>query len=230
MNTDIRIKTSFFRNLKTKKLEKKAGPEGIISLLKLWLYVAEYKSDGLLDLTEEDILLICETDNKDFVSILVELKFIDVDENGYKIHDWEEHNGYCASHKIRSKKAKENVMKRWSPKDEDNKNTTVIPKSYDGNTTVIPPYKNSNTKTIPPYYDGNTPSPIPYPYPYPNPNPSPDVCIKDTPTSNQKTLLINQKEKIPKAIIRTGETTVKREIDKIMSNILKKQGEQNAIM
>lgn len=227
MNTDIRIKTSFFRNLKTKKLEKKVGSEGVLALIKLWLYTAEYKSNGLLDLTEEDILLICETDNKDLVNIFIELEFIDVEPNGYKIHDWEEHNGYASQAQSRSNIARKAAAKRWEKISNALSNAPSMLEQCSSNAQSINKQCSSNAH----FEKSNapTPSPIPYPYPYPSPvpNPIPDVCINAT--SNENPLFINQKEKIPKAIIRSGETTAKKEIDKIMSNILKKQEELNAI-
>ena len=46
MTSDYRIKIGFFRHYKTRKLEKCLGETGVLALLKLWEYAAEFRPDG----------------------------------------------------------------------------------------------------------------------------------------------------------------------------------------
>ncbi|MEM3449648.1 MAG: hypothetical protein QXP38_12390 [Nitrososphaerota archaeon] len=58
MNTDIRIKTTFLTHHKT-RLKRKLGTEGVLSLIALWLYVAQYRPDGYIsDLEPEDSVAV----------------------------------------------------------------------------------------------------------------------------------------------------------------------------
>jgi len=121
MNTDIRLKTSFLAHHKTLKLKKKLGPEGVLSLIALWLYVAQYRPDGdISDISIEDLAAVSmwEKDPNHFVNTLIEVGFIDeslTPEGAIKrtIHDWKEHNAYAAGEYSRKIKATINTIKRW---------------------------------------------------------------------------------------------------------------------
>lgn len=116
MSNDIRINTSFFSNLKTKKLRKVFGGEGIISLIVLWMYAAENNPKGdLTGMTAEDIATITdwEGDPTEYLDTLVSIGFLDRDKGGLVIHDWEKHNPWVFHAQERSQRAKKNVEKRW---------------------------------------------------------------------------------------------------------------------
>jgi uncharacterized phage protein (TIGR02220 family) len=90
----IRVYLGFFENLKTKKLFRLCGYQGVTCLLRLWIYATQNKPDGILDMTNEDIEL--QTDWRGepdkFVSGLIESGYLVLDENNYLLHDWIENN------------------------------------------------------------------------------------------------------------------------------------------
>lgn len=86
MNTDIRLSVDFWKNHKTKKLERRLGLEAIKSLQILWLWAATNRPDGILsNMTAEDIECDAEWDGEEniFVDTLVELRWLDVDGGTY---------------------------------------------------------------------------------------------------------------------------------------------------
>ncbi|NJB67525.1 hypothetical protein GGQ74_001165 [Desulfobaculum xiamenense] len=110
MNADIRISTTFFSHHKTKKLLRRLGPDGIVHLLKLWTYAAQYRPDGSLrGMDAEDIAVSVDWlgDPDEFVRSLCETGFVERDEDGtYRIHDWQEHNLWASEAEERSDKAR----------------------------------------------------------------------------------------------------------------------------
>ena len=44
MNTDIRLSTDFFGNVKVKKLKKRLGADGVLALIALWAYCAKMRN------------------------------------------------------------------------------------------------------------------------------------------------------------------------------------------
>lgn len=121
MNTDIRIKTTFLTHHKTIRLRRKLGPEGVLSLIALWLYVAQYRPDGdISDLAPEDVAAVSmwEKDPYHFFGTLIEVGFVDecLNSDGSvarKIHDWGDHNAFAARGRERAINAKINALKRW---------------------------------------------------------------------------------------------------------------------
>lgn len=125
MNKDIRLAVSFKGHRKRKKLRKLVGDKADSYLLDLWLTVATDCPEGdLSDWDEEDIALSCgwEGDPKEIVESLVKTRWIDETKDGYKIHDWEEHQGWACHAKKRSKIAKAAANKRWEKKRSKSKN------------------------------------------------------------------------------------------------------------
>ena len=116
MNKDIRISVSFYNHIKRRKLEKKLGAKGVLCLIDLWLYAGMNRPDGVLEgMAEEDIALAAQWDGQaeEFVKTLVELKLLDIRNDTYVLHDWEEHNTYASHAKERSELAKRNQLIRW---------------------------------------------------------------------------------------------------------------------
>lgn len=115
MNTDIRLKVGFLDNQKVVKLQRRLGAEAVLSLIRLWIYAAENKPDGILDgFDSEDIEIICCWSHADgILPALLKLKLLEQIVGGFIIHDWEEHNPWAANAKSRSEQAKEAAKTRW---------------------------------------------------------------------------------------------------------------------
>lgn len=101
---DIRIDVDFFQHSKTRKLQRRHGPEAVLALINLWTWAAKQKPDGRLSgMDEEDIELASNWNGgPGFVGSLVELHFIDEEEDGYVLHNWEERNPWVAASPKRS--------------------------------------------------------------------------------------------------------------------------------
>ena len=98
MNTDVRLYTGFWQHPKTKKMVKRLGLEAARSLQILWLFTAQNKSDGLLSgMDWEDIELAADWQGEEhaFFDYCLGV-WIDETNQGYAIHDWEEHNPWQA--------------------------------------------------------------------------------------------------------------------------------------
>jgi hypothetical protein len=103
MSKDFRIKASAFDNVKLKKLRKRLGDDGVLSLIAIWAYAAEHKPSGVLaGCSSEDIEEIAEWNGERsvFVKTLSSLRLLDVDEvSGFSIHDWKAHNPFAVTGK-----------------------------------------------------------------------------------------------------------------------------------
>ena len=94
MNTDIRIDVGFLDHLKTVKLERRLGVDGVKSLVALWLWSAQNKPSGdLSDYSIEDIASYSSWKGKPeiFMEALVDLEWIDEESGKSKIHNWHKH-------------------------------------------------------------------------------------------------------------------------------------------
>ena len=94
----IKISCWFWKHLKTLRLKRKLGSEGVIALIRLWCYAGIYKPDGRLERwDEEDIEMAAEWQGEPgvFVRTLRELGWLDADEETktYSLHGWQEHQG-----------------------------------------------------------------------------------------------------------------------------------------
>lgn len=120
MNTDIRLKVGFLDNPKVVKLQRRLGAEAVLSLIRLWIYTAENKPDGILDgLDSEDIeIACCWTHADSILTALLDVKLLEQTNNGYIIHDWDDHNPWAAKANSRSEQAREAARKRWDKKGE----------------------------------------------------------------------------------------------------------------
>jgi hypothetical protein len=93
VNSDFRIEIGFLDNPKTIRLLRECGPEGIISLLRLWGWVAVYRINGNLDgLDAQNIEEISRWKNEPgkFYNSLKNGPWIDGDE----LHEWKLHQPY----------------------------------------------------------------------------------------------------------------------------------------
>ncbi|HOI74800.1 MAG TPA: hypothetical protein PLO63_11725 [Syntrophales bacterium] len=116
MNTDFRLSTAFFENIKTVKLTRLLGSDGVVGLLKIWTYAARHRPSGDFSCCSPEDLEIISGWNGDpsaLVTALLDLCFIERTEKGFKIHDWEEHNHWAAGAVARTEKARRAAQARW---------------------------------------------------------------------------------------------------------------------
>ena len=157
MNTDIRVAVSFRGHRKRKRLQMLCGPEGVLCLLDLWIGVAQSNPTGMLRAWDEHDLAFeagWTGDPKLFEQALVECRFIEhlEGEPGYRLHDWEKHQGYAIHAEARTEKARKAAEARWgkTEKQKDNARSMQV---------ALPQASSSNA-------------------PSPNPNPTP-IVLKD---------------------------------------------------
>ena len=105
--SDIRLDIGFFRNLKTRKLMLAHGSGGLVALLKLWMYAAEYHPDGVLNgLADEDFDALCAPQAEGMRPALLALGWVDEDEDGtLRLHDWDTHQAWIVGGPARSRAA-----------------------------------------------------------------------------------------------------------------------------
>lgn len=107
MTTDIRLSVNFPSHPKTLKLIRKLGdPAAPWLLVRLWIYAAQQRPDGVLrDMDAEDIEAIVDWTGEDcrFVEVLLEVGYLNVLDDGcFVCHDWLEHNPWVAESENRS--------------------------------------------------------------------------------------------------------------------------------
>jgi len=129
-NTDIRIQVTFPAHWKTRKLERLAGDAGVKCLIFLWCFAGVNKCDGILtgmsDLDIEDAAYWTGIP-KQFVTALIECGFLEGEESNRSLHDWGDHNKWCAEFSIRSERNRKSIESRW--------NTSRIQDEYEMNTS-----------------------------------------------------------------------------------------------
>ena len=119
MSADIRLYESFLNHRKRRKLEKRLGPQGVVSLIDLWLNVAVSRPKGVLeDMSEQDIALDAQWpgDPKEFCQALIEIGFLHCEDGIYFCHEWGDHQPYAYYSKERSQQAREAAETRWKRK------------------------------------------------------------------------------------------------------------------
>jgi len=203
---DIRLSIGFLDHPKTIKIQRTLGSDGVLSLIRLWAFAAQYKPDGILTGMDADDIEIASKWNGMQGALLTALlthKWVDerIDESGsktYLLHDWEDHQGYVCHSENRSKQAKRAAETRWKNKEKCSPNADSIEGAM--------------------LKDAKRNAPSPNPYPSPNPKKkttkvdfvlpediSPEVwdafvehrkILKKPLTDHAKKLLIQKLEKI----------------------------------
>ena len=141
-NSDIRLQTSWYSNLKRKKLQKRLGGDGVAAFIDLLIYVGVNQSDG--DLSRfggEDIEAMAQWEGTpgEFMATLLDLTFIEGDTGSYRLHDWEENNPWAAGAKRRTAAAIKANRVRWeSEPDATSIRTASEPESLSDKTGVPP--------------------------------------------------------------------------------------------
>jgi hypothetical protein len=152
---DLRLDMGFLRNLKTKKLIRELGHEGVVCLIRLWCYTAERHPKGILvgvgidDLEEASGW---SGMRGAFASYAVRMRWVDKDENGcLRIHDWPEHQPWLFHTDKRSEAAKVGAGARWEKQNKRGVNAR------------------RKRGASEPHATRNAPSPAPSPIPSPSP-------------------------------------------------------------
>lgn len=119
MISDIRVAIGFVNHPKRRKLARLLDKEGCADyLIDLWINVALRKPSGELDGWDmEDIAIAAgwRGDAEQFVKALIKSGFLDSPvPYVYKMHDWEDHEGWVVDAKKRSENARKNIKKRWN--------------------------------------------------------------------------------------------------------------------
>lgn len=117
MNADIRISTGLFGNTKIKRLIRRKGSDGFVSLQKLWIWAAIHRPTGVLSGMEDgDLMDVLETNDEAMVALLVGLNLLDHDGKCYSIHNWMKHNLWASGAEKRADSARKAAQIRWSNK------------------------------------------------------------------------------------------------------------------
>jgi len=126
----IQLHVDFFTSVKTRKLQRKLGEEGVISLLRLFNYTAQHRPDGKLNMTADDIELVAdwkgEPDN--FYNTLAELSWLDIESGSVSVHGWAENQPWIASQAERTTRARKGAEARWNKSKHSEKVTPIKPK------------------------------------------------------------------------------------------------------
>jgi hypothetical protein len=167
---DLRLKTSWRVSLKRRLLQRKLGAEGVLALVDLWTWCAiERPSGDLAGIGDDEIEIACDWTGAPgaLVAALVELRLLDGAEGARSVHDWAEHNGYCATAADRSASAKVAAAIRWH-----NQGRHAAPwpgcPLCEGNAVAMRSQCGRNARAMRIDAKGNAPSPDPSPDPDPS--------------------------------------------------------------
>ena len=115
---DFRVKCGFFHHVKTKKLKRLIGVEGVYCFVRLWGYCTETETrrDGnLFGMDADDIELAADWSGEPgrFVRVLVDVKYLDETPQGLMIHDWSDTQRFVSSWQGRSTQSRDAAKARW---------------------------------------------------------------------------------------------------------------------
>lgn len=116
---DIRLSTEFWSHPKTIKLTRRLGLEGVRSLQILWLWSRSNRPDGILtgmDAEDIEIAAKWEGESERFVNESLNVRWLDINDGIYELHDWAEHNPWSADSIERGDKARLSRMAKTHPK------------------------------------------------------------------------------------------------------------------
>jgi uncharacterized phage protein (TIGR02220 family) len=185
---DYRVKVGWRTHPKRVKLQRRLGADAVLAVPDLWEFCASSRTDGdLSGMSDEDIAIAAgyPGDAAPWVSALLEIGLLVGKPGRLRIHGWEEHNPYVASHSKRVAKSKAaNDAKRGKrgPKDE----VRFPPKATEGTSAGS---EDTSTHEVGDLGspDGSPPSPVPFPDPLPVPLPIPgerEVAAGAAPSSS----------------------------------------------
>jgi hypothetical protein len=147
MADDIRLAIDMDHNPKVRRLIQELGPEAAWALVRLWLYTARHRPEGVLtgiELDEIEPLVGWKRRRGRLIDALERLGFITVRDTGTSrevtIHEWFVHQPWVSGQKHRSEVARINAQARWrklegeKPEAPEKKNDTDADRTADGNT------------------------------------------------------------------------------------------------
>ena len=203
---DARINCGLPAHPKTKKLIRRIGEAGAWHLVCLFLWVAQTRPSGSLEgMTGEDVELAADWsgDEGAFVRALVEVGFLDGEEESYSIHDWHEHNPWAAGQDARSEKARwlslckhhgrdgaRDLMPEYAARILANAESraTASPKQADSTPTSTTSKGNpASSMQEAENSSAPSPSPSPLPYPYPKELTNPDGLVVASTADDEQT-------------------------------------------
>lgn len=178
---DFRVDTSFFTHIKTKRLKRDLGHDGVFALLRLWAYVADcrYSADRVLSADDVELAVDWDGESGALVAAFAGIGFLDAVDGGYLIHDWDEHNGFAATAGQRSAAARNAAAIRWKGQrcvDRDagmdacfdaRKNGKACSTDAGMDARTDAEVNAHNAPAMPTHAKGNAPSPLPSPSPSP---------------------------------------------------------------
>ena len=118
MNRDIRLSVGFFDHPNIIKLERQLGYEGVIALIRLWLWVAQNRPSGLLSGMDDEDIAIAARWNGEVNGVQGRYNAFTVTRcRGYTclIHDWQEHNTWQSEAENRSNASRLSRMAKTHP-------------------------------------------------------------------------------------------------------------------
>jgi hypothetical protein len=138
---DIRLKLDVLEHPKIRELqdifeemEPRLGAVAFCSWLRLVIHAARNCQDGHLKMTTRRLKSTARwTGSGDqFAGALVEVGLLEKTDEGFLLHDWQEHQEYVANTSLRVAKAKKAAAARWSGEKEgvnEEKNATSMPRA-----------------------------------------------------------------------------------------------------
>lgn len=111
----LNLDLNFLEHPKTLRLNSAIGKDSEIYPIRLWIYCGKYHPDnGKLDgytNTEIEAIVKWSGEKGTLVAALIKFKFLLKTEKGYKVKDWEDHEGHFFALRER---AKAGAMARWN--------------------------------------------------------------------------------------------------------------------
>ena len=130
MNIDIRLSLGFLDHPKTLKLQKRAGVNAVLCLIRLWIWAAEQRSSGVLsDMDGEDVELAAKWDGEEgkFIRTLLDCRWVDEKDGVFFLHGWDEHQQYACKSEERSSHARKAAEERWAKHKHADSNASSMP-------------------------------------------------------------------------------------------------------
>jgi len=118
MAYDCRVYAGFERHPKFIAIKEAYGADGVLGVVILWGYAAEYRPSGVLDgMSKAGICRACQIEAKqtEYVDFLTDCRILDYDAatDTYSLHNWSERNPNCAHRDEISAQKRANINSRW---------------------------------------------------------------------------------------------------------------------
>jgi len=116
---DFRLQVGFLTHPKTRLLKRYCGADGVLGMISLIEFCAMNNSrctGDLAGMTNDEIEAAADWQgiSGELIAGLEKAKFLDGQNDCWKIHDFEEHNPWVAGSKRRSESAKHAARMRWA--------------------------------------------------------------------------------------------------------------------